>query len=222
MVIEVIDFSIITRKLDNTKKLNIMFENIQNSFNGMFGKIAPGMCRLTMNGNIAVKCNNGYKSYNIKKGTLTNVTNFCFNVGDEMFFVIPTNKVEVGDIILVGGKPKCVTSADKKIITVIDYENSEVRQVVPERHVFMGNTYFYGKIVSMFGDAMKGKKGMNKMMSYMMMSEMMKGNGNGFNNSNNNSMSAMLPFMMMNGNGFGNMFDGLFDDEEDEKQEDEK
>lgn len=25
-----------------------MFENIQNSFNGMFGKIAPGMCRLTM------------------------------------------------------------------------------------------------------------------------------------------------------------------------------
>lgn len=90
-----------------------MFENIQNSFNGMFGKIASGMCRLTMNGSIAVKCSNGYKSYNVKKGTLTNVTNFCFNVGDEMFFVIPTNKVEVGDIILVGGKPKCVTEANK-------------------------------------------------------------------------------------------------------------
>lgn len=72
-----------------------MFENIQNTFNGLFGKIAPGMCRLTMNGNIAVKCSNGYKCYNVKKGTLTNVTNFCFNVGDEMFFVIPTNKVEV-------------------------------------------------------------------------------------------------------------------------------
>ena len=66
-----------------------MFENIQNTFNGLFGKIAPGMCRLTMNGNIAVKCSNGYKCYNVKKGTLTNVTNFCFNVGDEMFFVIP-------------------------------------------------------------------------------------------------------------------------------------
>ena len=24
-----------------------MFENIQSTFNGMFGKIAPGMCRLT-------------------------------------------------------------------------------------------------------------------------------------------------------------------------------
>ena len=31
-----------------------MFD-FQNSFNGMFGKIAPGMCRLTMNGKIAVK-----------------------------------------------------------------------------------------------------------------------------------------------------------------------
>lgn len=119
-----------------------MFENIQNQFNGLFGKVKSGMCRLTINGNIAVQCSNGYKSYNIKKGTLTNVTNFCFNIGDEMFFVIPTNKVEVGDIILVSGKPKCVTAVDKKIITVIDYENSEVRQIVPERHVFMGSTYF--------------------------------------------------------------------------------
>ena len=65
-----------------------MFEIIQNSFNGMFGKVAPGMCRLTMNGNVAVKCSNGYKTYNVKKGTLTNVTNFCFNIGDEMFFIM--------------------------------------------------------------------------------------------------------------------------------------
>ena len=143
-----------------------MFD-FQNSFNGMFGKIAPGMCRLTMNGKIAVKCSNGYKSYNVAKGTLTNVTNFCFNIGDEMFFVIPTNKVAVGDIILVLGKPKCVTAVDKKVITVIDYENSEVRQVVPERHIFMGNVYFYGKIVSMFGNFSK-KGGLGNMLKMMM------------------------------------------------------
>ena len=53
-----------------------MLENLQSSFNGMFGKVAPGMCRLTMNGNIAVKCGNSYKTYNVAKGTLTNVTNF--------------------------------------------------------------------------------------------------------------------------------------------------
>jgi len=88
----------------------------------MFGKIEPGLCRLTMNGNIAVKCRNGFKSYSVKKGTLTNVTNFCFNIGDEMFFVIPTNRVEVGDIILVGGKPKSVmlgANPGRDILTVI-------------------------------------------------------------------------------------------------------
>ena len=192
-----------------------MFENIQNSFNGMFGKVSPGMCRLTMNGNIAVKCKNGYKSYNVAKGTLTNVTNFCFNVGDEMFFVIPTNKVEVGDIILVGGKPKCVTAVDKKIITVIDYENSEVRQVVPERHVFMGSTYFYGKIVSMFGNSFKNGKGLGNVMKMMMFSQMMGGNNNGMG-----QMMAMSMFMGGKENPFEGMFDFNFElDNEEETEE---
>ena len=190
-----------------------MFENIQNTFNGLFGKVAPGMCRLTMNGGIAVKCANGYKSYNIKKGRLTNVTNFCFNVGDEMFFVIPTTHVEVGDIILVGGKPKCVIKADKKIIEVIDYENSEVRQVVPERHVFMGSTYFYGKIISMFGDSFKKGKGLGNVMKMMMMSQML---GGGSANSPqqgglfSGGMGQMMAMSMFMGGG-SNPFEGMFD-----------
>lgn len=185
-----------------------MFENIQNTFNGLFGKIAPGMCRLTMNGNIAVKCENGYKSYNVKKGTLTNVTNFCFNVGDEMFFVIPTNKVEVGDIILVQGKPKCVTEVNKKIITVIDYENSEVRQVVPERHVFMGSTYFYGKVISMFGNSFKQGKGLGNVMKMMMMSQML-GSGSQQGGMFGGGMGQVMAMsMFMGGN---NPFDGMFD-----------
>lgn len=189
-----------------------MFENLQNTFAGMFGKVAPGMCRLSMNGNIAVKCGTGYKTYNVKKERLTNVTNFCFNVGDEMFFVIPTNKVEVGDIILINGKPKCVIKAGKKVIEVIDYENSEVRQVVPERHVFMGSTYFYGKIVSMFGNAFKGGKGLGNVMKMMMISNLMGGNKNG---SDNNPMGGGLGQMMamsmfMGEGGLGDMFKDVF------------
>lgn len=188
-----------------------MFENIQNTFNGLFGKIAPGMCRLTMNGNIAVKCENGYKSYNVKKGTLTNVTNFCFNVGDEMFFVIPTNKVEVGDIILVQGKPKCVTEVNKKIITVIDYENSEVRQVVPERHVFMGSTYFYGKVISMFGNSFKQGKGLGNVMKMMMMSQMLGGNNGGQQQGGmfGGGMGQVMAMSMFMGG--SNPFEGMFD-----------
>lgn len=191
--------------------------------NGMFGKVAPGMCRLSMSGGIAVKTSNGYKSYNLKSGRLTNCDSFVFNIGEEFFFVIPTNKVEPGDIILIAGKPKCVIEAEKNKITVINYEDSTIDTVLPERHVFMGSTYFYGKIVSMFGnDFMKGKKGMNKMMSYMMMSEMMKGNGSTVNG-NTNSLFPMM--MLMNGGNMGGMFDGMFDfdsDDEDEANESEE
>ena len=117
---------------------------MNNFMNGMFGKIGSGMCKLSMSGNIAVKTSNGYKSYNVKSGKLTNCGNFVFpGVDENFFFVIPTNKVVKGDIILVNGKPKCVIEADKTKITVINYEDSTVETILPERHVFMGNTYFY-------------------------------------------------------------------------------
>lgn len=183
---------------------------MNNMLNGMFGKIAPGMCRLSMNGGIAVKTSSGYKSYNMKTGRLTNCDSFVFNIGEEFFFVIPTNKAEPGDILLVGGKPKCVIEAEKNKLTVINYEDSTVETILPERHVFMGNTYFYGKIVSMFGsDLIKGKKGSNKIMQYMMFSEMMKGNSG----ESGNGMNAMIPLMMMGGN-MGSIFDGMFDFDE--------
>lgn len=185
-----------------------------NFMNGMFGKIAPGMCRLSMSGGIAVKTSNGYKSYNMKTGRLTNCDSFVFNIGEEFFFVIPTNKVEPGDIILISGKPKCVIEAEKNKITVINYEDSTIDTVLPERHVFMGNTYFYGKIVSMFGNNfMSGKKGMNKMMSYMIMSEIMKGGANTdvYGRATNTGANSMMPMMMLMNGGMGDMFDGMFD-----------
>ena len=191
---------------------------MNNMLNGMFGKIAPGMCRLSMNGGIAVKTSNGYKSYNMKTGRLINCDSFVFNIGEEFFFVIPTNKAEPGDIILVGGKPKCVIEAEKNKLTVINYEDSTVETILPERHVFMGNTYFYGKIVSMFGsDLIKGKKGTNKIMQYMMLSEMMKGSSG----NTGGGMNMMLPYLMMGGN-MGNIFDGMFDSNDNDDSESEE
>lgn len=206
---------------------------MNNFMNGMFGKVAPGMCRLSMSGGVAVKTSSGYKSYNVKSGRLTNCDSFVFDIGEEFFFVIPTNKVEIGDIILIGGKPKCVIEAEKNKLTVINYEDSTIDTVLPERHVFMGNTYFYGKIVSMFGDTFKntkGKNGMNKMMSYMMMTEMFKGSGSSMNNSNTNSntnsnSNSMLPMMMLMNGGMNDIFDGMFDtdaeNEDDNESEEE-
>ena len=179
-------------------------------FNGMFGHLGAGMCRLGINGDMAVKTSNGYKTYNVKTGRLTNVTQFCFDIGQEFFFVMPTTKARKGDILLVDGHPKCVIeNNDNKTIKVMDYENSAIQEIVPERHVFMGQTYFYRKIVSMFGSGnfLKGSKGMNKMMKLMMMKEMF-GGMFGKSGSGNDSFGGMLPMMMM-----GNMFGGGKDSE---------
>lgn len=192
--------------------------DFNNVFNGMFGKLAPGMARLSMNGNIAIKTSGGYKTYNIKTGNLTNCANFVFNGGDDFFWVIPTNKVAIGDIIIVNGTPRCVIKNESNQITAINYENGTVETILPERHVFMGNTYFYGKIVSMFGNLGKGKGSMNKIMKYMMLSEMMKGGS---------TSNSMMPFMMMSGGMGGDMFSDMFgdltgDDSEDKEEDEEE
>ena len=199
---------------------------MNNFLNGMFGKVGNGMCRLSMNGGIAVKTSTGYKTYNIKTNKLTNCSNFVFDIGEEFFFVIPTNKVEKGDIILVNGKPRAVIEVGKNSIKTFSYEDSTIAETIPEHHVFMGRTYCYGKIFSPFMNMSKSDGAMNDMMKMMMMSQMFGGNTTGSNGMN--GMNPMMFMMMGNGsNMFENMFDGAFDfgfntDAEDENEDTDK
>ena len=193
-------------------------------FNGFFGKVQPGMCRLTMNGNIAIKCSNGYRTYNDKQQRLTNVTNFCFDMGSELFFVIPTMKVSEGDIILVEGKPKYVIAISKAYIEVVDYETSEIKKIVPERHVFMGSSYCYGKIVSMFGSNFKGGRGLKKIMKMMMMSQIFGGQNGGSSNFGMGNIGQMMMLSSLFGGNsdmdfFNDMFDGLSFDTDNEESD---
>ena len=177
--------------------------SMNSMFNNMFGKIQNGMCRLSMDGLIAIKTSSGYKTYDTKTNKLQNCDNFVFDIGSDFFFVIPTNKVAVGDIILVNGLPKCVIKVDNEAITVLNYENSTIENVLPEKHVFMGDTYFYGKIVSMFGNNLTKKNGCKtkNIFKYMMLSKMFSGSSD--------SNNQILPMMMMFGK--DNMFDDMFD-----------
>lgn len=184
-----------------------------NMMNKFFGKVAPNMVRLSMTGDMAIKTSNGYKTYDVKTGTLVNCSDFVFADGSDFFFIIPTNKVESGDVILAAGKPHCVIKVETNRIEALRYEDGSIVNIVPERNVFMGKTYFYGKIVSMFGKINSGK-GMKGMMKYFMMSEMMKGG-----NSNNSSMNSMLPMMMLMNGGMEDMFGDMFDFEEEEEKE---
>ena len=187
---------------------NNMFD-FGNMFNGMFKPVARGYCKMGMNGKVAVKTSTGYKTFDTKTNKLTNCNNFAFDM-DGAFWVVPTFKVEKGDIILVNGKPRAVIEVGKNSIKTFSYEDSTIAETIPEHHVFMGLTYCYGKIFSPFMNMSKSDGAMNDMMKMMMMSQMFGGNAAGSNNMN--GMNPMMFMMMGNGsNMFENMFDGAFD-----------
>jgi hypothetical protein len=197
-------------------KDNPMFDNM---FNGICGRIKPGNCRLSYTGGVAIRTADGtYKTYNLKTGQLTNCDRFVFDVGDDLFMMIPTRKLKKGDIVLFGGQPKCVIEVlGNKHVKVINYNTAVIEEVVPERHVFMGRR-FYGKIVSLMGNGfLKGGKGgmFKNLLKFKMMSSLFGGGKGGGMFNGNGGLGQMMAMSMMMGNGgfgdmFGNMFNGLF------------
>ena len=65
---------------------------MKNFFNGMFGKIEAGLCRLSMNGDISIKTSDGYKAYNVETSRLINCDNFAFDIGEDFSSVFPQIK----------------------------------------------------------------------------------------------------------------------------------
>ena len=189
-----------------------MFENM---FNGVMGKIKPGCCRLGMNGRIAIKTSDGYKTYDKKSGNVTNCSNFVLDASDDFFMVIPTRKLREGDIVLINGKPMYILEVKaKNRVEAMDYETSTIQTVIPERHAIMGRR-FYGKIVSLLGSGFGAGKGgfFKNMLKLKMMSSMMGGS-----NSTDGTLGGNgLAMMMLMGNG---SMDGLFDGFADDDNED--
>lgn len=200
----------LTGKLNDSNSIkgnedNNMF-NFGNFFDGMFKPVAKGYCKLAMNGKVAVKTTSGYKTFDVKTRKLTNCSNFAFDM-DNAFWVVPTFSVDVGDIVLVNGKPHAVIEVGENSIKAFNYEDSTVVEVIKEHHVFMGKTYCYGKIFSPFAGMLKSDSGMNDIMKMMMFSQM-------FGNSpSTGSMNPMMMFMLMGNkdNPFEKMFDGMLD-----------
>lgn len=189
-----------------------MFENM---FNGVIGRIEPGCCRLAVNGNIAVKTSDGFKYYNSKTGNLTNCSNFVLDLCDDMFMVIPTRSLKVGDIVLINGKPMYILEVKaKNRVEAMSYEDSTIQTVIPERHAIMGRK-FYGKIVSLMGKGFgEGKGGFFKnMLKLKMMSAMMGGGKSADGMFGGNALPMM---MLMGGGSMDGLFDGMLDGEADD------
>lgn len=188
-----------------------MFENM---FKGVMGRIQPGKCRLSLNGRVAIQTSDGYKTYNEKTGNLTNCSNFVLDLADDLFMVIPTRTLKPGDIVFINGKPMYILEIkSKNRVEAMNYEDSTIQTVIPERHAIMGRK-FYGKIVSLMGKGFTGSKGgfFKNMLKLKMMSAMMGGSKDVdgmFGGSN-----ALPMMMLMGGGSMDGLFDGIMADED--------
>ena len=183
---------------------------------GMFGKIANGLCRVSVDGGIAIKTSQGYKTYNVETGALVNCDNFAFDIGSDFFFVGADKQGATWVILFwLVGKPHCVVDVQPNSIQTFNYENSTLETLVPERHLFFGRNYMYGRIMSPFGNMFGSEKGMANAMKFMMMSQMFGGE----KMPNGTDMNPMLLMMMGGGSSlFDGMFDEMFDVEEAEEE----
>lgn len=166
-------------------------ENILN--NMKIGKIESELIRMSINGEIAVKVNNDYKYYDSKKKSLINTDQFIFDIGDEFFFMIPTNKINVGDIILVNNTPAYVLGIENDNIEILSYENGSINKILPEKHVILGETYMYSKVVSMLDNKNMDSK---QIMNYMLLNSLF-GNNKSNEKFANVTSSKINPLMLM-------------------------
>lgn len=210
------------------KHKEIKMFNPMEIFNKAFTPVKADLCRISFgSGRIAIKCRDGsYKTWNEKEGRLTNVNGFSMNL-PTAFFIVPTCKVVPGDIIIDNDKPMCVkevfTSPKGKVtsIKVINYEENEIREILPVRHALMGSVFFYRKIINLFNGMFGGFSGkglfgkmmqMGAMCSFFGGSNPMMGIAGNQQNQQmaNNPMAGMMQMMgpmymmQMMGNMFGN------------------
>ena len=114
------------------------------------------------------------KKYSLedKKFKIDNLDNKSFSVSRKKFISDESN-TDFDYIILVNGKPRAVIEVGTNTVKTFSYEDSTIDEMVPERHVFMGKTYCYGKIFSPFMNMGKSDEAMSSMMNMMMMNYVM-------------------------------------------------
>ena len=195
-----------------------MINSFGNLFGKMMGPVPSGDIRLGMNGLPAINVNTGgtpqYKTYDYKTGTFTNCSEFAWDL-DNSFFLVPATRVSPGDIIMGSGGPCCVIESGEKNLKVFSYKRGIIEELVPEQHIFLGNTYCFTKLFSPFANMLKGSKGMDNAVKWMVLSGMLSSSGKSAG-----AGPEMNPLLLMLAGGenglLGDMFRGVFD-AEDEK-----
>lgn len=191
---------------DKDKEINMKTNDL---FNFEFGPVSSEKFRLSPYG-IAVYSLNGWVSYNTKTGEIFNVDILNFDIS-KLIYKMPValDAVKSGDILIHSGSPVFVRSINSDgTVSVINYENSTVSNILPVKSPFGFN--FFTKVCplvdfnNMNADA---SNPFGNLLPFLMLSDdkedfdpamlflMGAGNGNGF------LQNPMVLYFLMNQKG---------------------
>ena len=128
------------------KSMNKIFGNVE------FGKYTGNKITMSVNGLAYLTNDNKYVAYDANKLTLTDVSEFVFDMKGLLYlFPVAIKDIKVGDIIKHGDSYVIVTEiVNNACLEVIDPSSNEVKNIIPLRNIFGFN--FYTKVVSLMGN----------------------------------------------------------------------
>lgn len=185
-------------------KMAVNKSNLMSGF--MPQKLTSGIA-MAFDGRLAIKRPNGdFVAYNPLTAEIENQSEFVF--GEEMLsgmvYVMPSDKVDIGDLI-VGNNGYIYVVDIEDGVTGVNLTTGVVNEIVTEKHVLFGKN-MYKKVVSMLN--MSGSENtMNPMMMMALLGDgdkkdmlpmmMMMGGMNG--GADKGAMNPMMMMMMLDG-----------------------
>lgn len=132
------------------KTMNKIFGNVE------FGKYTGREIKMSVNGLAYLADNGKYVAYDKNKLTLTDVTDFVFDMDGLLYlFPVAIKDIKIGDIIKHGNSYVIVKDiAGGNFLEVIEPCSNEVKKVMPLRNIFGFD--FYTKVVSLMGEGAFG------------------------------------------------------------------
>lgn len=140
----------IETKNKEKKTMNKIFGNVA------FGKYIGNDIKMSVSG-LAYRTGDGkYVAYDKNKLTLTDVSDFVFDMEGLLYlFPVSIKDIKVGDIIRNGEYYVIVKDVvNSNFLEVIDPRNNEVKTIMPLRNIFGFD--FYTKVISLMGEGAFG------------------------------------------------------------------
>ena len=161
---------------------------------------------ITFDGRLAIKRPNGdYVAFNPTSGEIENQSEFV--IGEDMLsgmvYVMPTDKIEAGDIIVSNSNYVYVTDMTDGL-TGVNLSTGVINDIVTEKHVLFGKNV-YKKVVSMLNMVDGADGAMNPMMMLALMGDENKDNllplmmMSGMGGTDNGAMNPMMMMMLLDG-----------------------